>query len=469
MEAVERGASGGSRRGVLLFLLFAVFLSLTVLFRIAFVAPPEQRAAASQDNRFAIVWEAWRALEQNAGGEVSSPQDAALQAIASMAVAAEQDPAIVVQRVQELHQPPPASVPQGLEDVWRAWRVLRDELPDGSEDALAQAAIRGLAGGAGDPALRYLRPTEYEQARDFFGGDSFEGVGARVSDIDGAATIVEVFLGSPAEATGLKPGDRILTVDGQTTQGLTLEEVVDLIRGPQGTHVTLEVQGLDDMAPRTVVVTRETLPGESFHATIFENEIADERIGYIYVGRFHRTTGSQFRESLRVMMDRGIQGLILDMRSNPGGSLQAATEVASQFLRDGVVMYEVSTQDGRKTEWAVIEGGIAADLPVVVLVNGGSASAAEVVAGALQDHERAALYGTRTYGKGSVQTFQELSDGSALYLTIAHWHTPDDHQIQDIGITPDVEIGVTYREIAAGIDRQFIIAYTDLADQVLNS
>src|SRR5690606_26735194 len=155
--------------------------------------------------------------------------------------------------------------------------------------------------------------------------------------------------------------------------------------GPVDTQVTLAVQGPEDAAPRTVVVTRKTVPGLSIESEVYQDIIADETLGYIRLGRFNRNTGEDFKRALQLLLDRGIEGLVLDLRSNPGGSLQAAAEVASQFLADGLVMYELSMDDER-TDWRVLPNGIARDLPLVVLVNGGSASAAEVVAGALQDH-----------------------------------------------------------------------------------
>jgi len=188
-------------------------------------------------------------------------------------------------------------------------------------------------------------------------------------------------------------------------------------------------------------------------------------VGYIWLFRFHQGTGEEFRRTLQSLMDQGARALVLDLRYNPGGPLRGASGVASQFLSSGIVMYEI-TNDGKRLDWDIEKGGIARSLPLAVLANEASASSAEVVAGALQDAKRAKVYGNRSYGKGSVQTFQELSNGGALYVTVAHWYTPSGRQIQDYGIEPDVE-AFPFRDGAGRtIDLPLALAYSDLLDVV---
>lgn len=464
--AMTQENSGHPYRAGLLAFLFLSFVVLTLAFRLLLVASPEQRNAASIDGDFAVVWEAWRTLEKASGGNLQVSDAVIEHAIQEMVTAASVgESSDLSERIDVYSARPPTSVPEGLGDIWRAWRILHSDYPDAPPDLLARAAIAGLSGEVGDRALRYLSEEEYAGARDFFAGDSYEGIGAYVDKIDGFPIILEPFLGGPAEEAGLQVGDRILAVAGQSVEGLTLDEVVDLVKGPSDTVVTIEVLGLDDLEPRTVDVTRRVVPGTSVYAQVLDDEA---QIGYIRLVRFHRTTGEDFRTVLESLLERGIQGLILDMRNNPGGSLQAATEVTSQFVSDGLVMYEVSN-DGQRSDWATLRGGLALDLPLAVLVNANSASAAEVVAGALQDHERADIYGERTYGKGSVQTFQELSDGSALYLTISRWHTPNGQQIEGLGIESDVAVPLTFNDYLNDIDRALVVAYDDLLEIVTSS
>ncbi|MDA1096613.1 MAG: S41 family peptidase, partial [Chloroflexi bacterium] len=251
-------------------------------------------------------------------------------------------------------------------------------------------------------------------------------------------------------------------VDGPSTDGLDLGAVVDLIKGPPGSDVLLEILRVGGIESVIVVVKRAVVPGPSLKSEMLEGDIA-----YIWLLRFHQETGNEFRRKLQSLIDDGARGLVLDMRENPGGSLSAATFIASEFLSDGIVLYEVSNS-GKREDWPVQSGGIALDLPVVVIVNGHSASAAEVVAGALQSHDRARLYGSTTYGKGSVQTFRQLADGSALYLTVARWHTPDGREIQGLGIEPDIFVPWLVRSSGGGllVDAALEVAYSDLVTEI---
>ena len=464
MEVAKKRLGQGSQTGLLTFL-FLAFLAVTVAFRLFLVAPPEQRTAASLDGEFAIVWEAWRALERASGSDLAVPDTAVMQALDEMALAAVKDSSDLAENVAAYSRRPPSSVPDGLGDVWRAWRLLQTDNPDISPSLLAHAAIQGLIGKTSDRALRYLSEAEYQEAREFFGGDSYEGIGAYVGDVDGVTVILTPFLGGPAEAAGLKRGDRIISVESNSVDGLSLEEVVDLIKGPRGTNVTLGVQGPDELHVRTVIVTRDVVPGPSLYTQLLGEGEQAGQVGYIQLLRFHRTTGDEFQKILQSLLDRGIQGLILDMRGNPGGSLQAATEVTSELVSEGIVMYEVSN-DGQRSDWSVLKRGTALDIPLIVLVNADTASAAEVVAGALRDHGRARIYGTQTYGKGSVHTFQELSDGSALYLTASRWYTPNGQEIEGLGIEPDVVVQLTLRDYMLGIDRPLVVAYQDLLELI---
>ncbi|MBI4236758.1 MAG: PDZ domain-containing protein, partial [Chloroflexi bacterium] len=376
-------ALGRPRRAALYVALLIAFAALALAFRLFLAAPPEKRAALASESQVAVIWEAWHVLENTAGTAGLPEKQVAADAVRAMALAVRENPADFSKRLESLKRRPPSSVPSGLADVWRAWQLLRVEHPEMPVKDLADAAILGLASGTGDPATHYLEVPQYEEARGYFEGDTYEGIGAWVDETDEGIVISETFVGGPGEAAGLRRGDRILAVNGHSTEGLTHEEVVTLIKGPRGTQVELRVQGSEDPQPRTVVATRELIPGPSLLSDIYSNEI-----GYIQLFRFHQTTGEEFRRTLQSLLDQGIQGLILDLRNNPGGSLRGATAVASQFLSDGIVLYEIGNT-GERQDWKVEADGIAPHLPLVVIVNGASASAAEIVAGALQDAGRA--------------------------------------------------------------------------------
>lgn len=449
-----------TKRVALLTALFLIFVASALTFRFLMAAPPDLRTTITPERQFAVVWEAWRALETASGTHAPSGPGAAARAVEQMALVANVDPTELPARLEKVTQRPPSSVPQGLDDVWRAWRVIHSERPKTPTEAVVRAAIQGLAGE--DPAARYLDSSDYEGARDYFQGAAYEGIGAWVGEgEDNGKPIVfisETMPDSPAAAAGLRRGDIILSVNGQSIEGLVQRQVVEMVRGPRGTEVQLQVRGLEETETRTVKVTRGLVNTPSLQSDIS----GDGMIGYIRILVFQTDTGTEFRQTLRSLLDQGIKGLVLDMRNNPGGSLRGATAVASEFLEDGIVMYEISNE-GKREEWPVESNGIAQDLPLVVVVNEYSASAAEVVAGALQDRDRAKLYGTTTYGKGSVQQFQELSNGGALYATVSHWYTPGGRQIQDSGIAPDIQILAA----SPAVDVQLYAAYSDLKDLLL--
>ncbi len=462
-ENGKRGLSPGLGLALLL-----AFLLLAVGARAVFVSPP-----AEQDgNHFAILSEALRVYEETSGAPLSLEQEDITRAVYLMTLSAVEGPDSVVLQtfrrvaaeVEESDERVPAAVPAGLEDVWRAAEILRRDYPDASPADMTQAARRGLFVRGQDPALTFLDPGEYEDVQEFFSQSTYEGIGARVGTIDGVNVITDVFLGSPAELAGLRPGDSIVAVDGVPTQELAVDELVEIVKGASGTEVALEIRRpWDGPDPAfTVTIVRETVP-TSLEARILGEDTGRPPVGYIMIERFYAGTGEDFRAALTTLLDRDIRALILDLRFNPGGSLSGAMDVVSEFVPEGLVMREI-THDGNRIEWSVTEDGQAFDIPLAVLVNGYSASASEVVAGALQDHGRAAVYGSPTYGKGSVQAFQELSDGSALYVTVSRWYTPAGRQIQDTGIHPDYLVILRLDDYLEGRDTILATAYADLTD-----
>jgi carboxyl-terminal processing protease len=273
---------------------------------------------------------------------------------------------------------------------------------------------------------------------DIFRGN-FEGIGAHVNlNRAGRLIIVSPIEGGPAEAAGIRPGDIILEVDGEVIEGLSLLEAVARIRGPKGTMVQLLVKHLGALDPVLIPVERNVIPLVS---VVLRSQPGD-KFAHIRLTQFFPNSPEALKEMLQQVIDDGAEGLILDIRDNDGGTLNAVVEIASMFLdseEQDLVLY-VQKGDGSRTNWKIRDVGIAKSMPMVILVNERSASSSEVLAGALQDYKRATVIGTTTFGKGSVNIMRPLSNGGGLYITIAHWYTPFGRIIQGEGLTPDIEV-----------------------------
>ena len=330
----------------------------------------------------------------------------------------------------------PASRDELMAPFWEAWEILHDEYVDQPLDdgSLVQGAIRGMVDSLGDPHSSYMDPDEYLQANLPLDGE-YEGIGAWV-DADGEfLTIISAMPGSPAERGGLQPGDQVIGVDGEDVTGLDGNLVIRRVLGPAGTAVRLTIrrEGVPD--PIDLELVRERIDLASV-----EGEMLEGDIGYIRLLSFGAQTTDDLDRELADLLRQDPQGLILDLRGNGGGFLHTAVDVASQFLSEGVVLSE-RFGDGQETVYEVEGGGRATQIALVVLIDGGSASASEIVAGAIQDHDRGLLVGETSFGKGSVQNWIELNDNQgAVRVTIARWYTPDGRQIHEVGLTPDVEV-----------------------------
>lgn len=306
---------------------------------------------------------------------------------------------------------------------------------DGTPDPqlLAQIAIEAMLDDIGDPYTSFLDPDEYElYAEDSQG--KFEGIGAHVDLINNRITITAPIPDAPAEKAGIEPGDVVLEVDGESTEGWNLIESVIKIRGPEGSTVRLLVQHENSVEPVAIDIIRSVIQLESISLEILQGEIA-----YVKITTFADNTDETLTDTLREIDDLGARGIILDLRNNLGGLLSTTINIASQFLSDGLVLYAVDG-DGKKTDYKVKSDGIAQDIPLVVLVNQFSASASEVLSGALQDHDRSVLVGTTTFGKGSVNLPKRLNNGSGLYFTIGRWYSPDGRLIEGKGLEPDIRV-----------------------------
>jgi carboxyl-terminal processing protease len=350
------------------------------------------------------------------------------------------------------------------------YAILQEDFvnPDAVDpDLLRAGAINGILQALGDPHTVYIDPESYALGIDVISG-TFEGIGAQVEQdpVTGDIVIVTPFSGSPAEEAGIRPGDIVRTVDGESTEGWSVAQAVQRIRGADGTTIVLGIErsGGDT---EDVTITRGTI----VVPTVFTSAIEDasgapvEELAYIELQQFTDQAVRDLSGELEKAIDGGARGIILDLRRNPGGGLEATIQTADLFLDDGVIITEVSREGDEKTTSAQ-PGGVATDVPVVVLVGPGSASGSEVLACALRDNGRATLVGETTFGKGSVNHLRELSDNGALYVTIARWECPSGEQIEAVGIQPDVEITFTEADIEANRDVQLFAAIDLLRDDL---
>ena len=335
----------------------------------------------------------------------------------------------------------PRSVPVSeLDEVIQRLRNTFIGAGEISDEDLRRAAIEGIIDSLDDPYTSYLSPEQYTRFIDSMeAGDSeFEGIGAEVTARGGEIMILWPLAGSPARRAGVQAGDVILEVDGVVVKGMSLLEVVTLIRGPKGTEVVLRLRPAGSIRYVDVTVVRDTIVLTTTSARIHEGDI-----GYLRLDRFDRSVLERLPAAIAELREQGARGLILDLRGNTGGLVETAIAVVSEFVPEGLV-FRSRNADGTEEEHEVTGEGTAYDLPLVVLVDGFSASASEITAGALQDHGRATVVGSQTFGKGSVNLLSELGSGSGLYVTTARWVTPDGRLIEGIGLEPDILVGNSF-------------------------
>ena len=331
---------------------------------------------------------------------------------------------------------------QDFAAFYEAWDIVADQYdgPLPPTDELMESAIAGSLEALGDDYTRYVSPEVAERTRQDMQG-AVEGIGAMVQENDeGLFEIVRPIDGQPADLAGMQAGDVIIEVDGQSVLEIDFDEVILMVRGPAGTTVNLKVMREGEPEPLAFSIVRAR-----FEVAVVEYEMlpvemtGGAAIGYIRLTEFGATAEEKLLEALAAILPQQPVGLVLDLRDNPGGYLDQSVAVADAFLPSGVALFERNIR-GLDQTFSTDDGDAAEEIPLVVLVNAGSASASEIVAGAIQDRGRGVLVGETTFGKGSVQQIHTLADGGELRVTVARWYTPDNHTIQDEGITPDIEV-----------------------------
>lgn len=344
----------------------------------------------------------------------------------------------------------PDNLKEDFKPFWESFELLQENFVDQPLDTttLVQGAIRGMLKSTGDKNTTYMTPVEQDMMSEDMSGE-IEGIGAEVDTSGEYLRVIAPLPGSPAEAAGMLPGDTIIAVDGNDVSDIDAFEVIGQVRGPAGTtvNITLKREGL--LEPLIIEITRY-----NFVVLSVESEILTNQIAYVKINRFGDRTEGELRSQLRTLLSDNTLGLILDLRNNPGGFLDAGIGVTSQFVNDQVVMIE-KFGDGREREYRSRRDGLATEIPLVVLINRGSASASEIVASAVKDYKRGTLVGETTYGKGTVQTWINLTDNrGSVRITFARWVGPLGKSIDAQGVEPDIEIQLSYEDHQSNIDPQ---------------
>ena len=342
---------------------------------------------------------------------------------------------------------------------WDVWDELKDKYVDKDkldDKTMFYGAIKGLVDSIGDPYTVFMEPKVAKEFSDDLAG-TFEGIGAEIGKKDNIITIVAPLADMPAEKAGLQTGDKIYAINGESTAGLAIDEAVNKIRGPKGTEVILTIFRDAFDKPEDFKIIRQTILVKSV-----KTKMSDDKIFTITISNFNDDTSESFKQAAVEAVEKNPKGIILDLRNNPGGYLETAIDVASEWIDEGVVVTEQFSAE-KKNEYSHRGRARLKDFPTVVLVNQGSASASEIVSGALKDGGKATIVGMRTFGKGSVQTLQDLKDGSSVKITVAEWLTPKGYNINKQGIEPDVEVDLTLEDYNKNIDPQM-----DKAVEILN-
>jgi len=326
---------------------------------------------------------------------------------------------------------------EGLSNFTRVLDLVeRNYVEEVDPEKLTNSAIDGMLKTL-DPYSTYLSPERYRELEIGTSGE-FGGVGMEVSEENGVLTVITPIEGSPAEKAGIKPRDQIIEIEGKSTQGMVVQEAVRILRGPSGTPVKITIRREGEKEPRVITLIRDKIVVKSVKPELLENGI-----GYVKLAQFQDRTSQELTEAiagLRAENGNELSGLILDLRNNPGGLLTEAIDVVDEFIDSGLIVSVRGRTEDQTREYYATKNGSFQTFPVVVIVNDGSASASEVVAEALQDSKRAVILGTKTFGKGSVQTIIKLEDGSGLKLTTAKFYAPSGRSINEVGVTPDIKV-----------------------------
>lgn len=341
---------------------------------------------------------------------------------------------------------------------WEAWKVIQDKyirVGEVKNQDLVYGAVFGLVDSLNDPNSVFMPPSDAKKFNEDISGE-FSGIGAEIGIKNDQLTIIAPLKGTPADRAGLKPGDKILKVDDKITQGLRVDEAIKIIRGKRGTKVILTILRDGWNEPKEIPIIRDIIQIPTLDFEMLSLNKAEDKkdIAYFHLYNFYENAPMLFYQSVVKAAFQNPKGVILDLRNNPGGYLEAAVNLAGWFLESGKVVVSEEFRSGEKQEFKSRGNEFLSEIPIVVLINEGSASASEILAGALRDHRGVKLVGKKSFGKGTVQELQELKDGSVIKITVAHWLLPSGHIIEKNGLEPDYEIELTEKDIEEKKDPQ---------------
>ncbi|MBI4993910.1 S41 family peptidase [Candidatus Wolfebacteria bacterium] len=346
---------------------------------------------------------------------------------------------------------------------WQAWQTIKDKYVDSGKidnQTLVYGAVSGMVNSLGDPHTIFMPPSDTKKFNEEISGE-FSGIGAEIGIRSNQLVVISPLKESPAEQAGLKAGDKILKIDDKMTDGLSVDEAVKIIRGPKGVKVILTITRNGWEKAQEISIIRDTIKIPTVDFEMKEGDMA-----YFHLYNFYENAPFLFYQNIVKAALQNPKGIILDLRNNPGGYLEGAVNIASWFFEPGQIVVSEEFISGKKDEFRSYGSGALKDLPIVVLVNEGSASASEILAGALQDNRNVKIIGKKSFGKGTVQQLETLSDGSTIKITIAHWLTPNGHMIDKNGIAPDYEVNLSEDDTKNKKDPQLDKAIEILKSQI---
>lgn len=356
--------------------------------------------------------------------------------------------------VSIVNREPPKNINVDFKLFWDTWDLLsRSYLDKKSLDPnkLFFGAISGMVSAVGDPYTVFLPPAAQKSTKEELGG-SFTGVGMELGfNKEKRLVVVAPLSGTPAEKAGVKPLDLIVKINDKDTSGISLPDAVGLIRGPKGTEVNLTILRQGDSDTKSYTLIRDTIIVKSVEVS-YKSTKSGKKVAIIKLSRFGERTNDEWKEAISDLLSKGSQAIILDMRNNPGGFLESAVFIASEFLEGGDIVLQ-ENGEGQRISFKVVRAGKLTHIPLEVLINKGSASASEIVAGALQDRKRATLIGEKSFGKGTIQEAEDLTGGTGIHITVAKWLTPNGKWVNDTsGLEPDVKIEIPALKAGETID-----------------
>ncbi|MCL4366005.1 S41 family peptidase, partial [Patescibacteria group bacterium] len=357
--------------------------------------------------------------------------------------------------VSVINKEPPKKINVDFKLFWNTWDLISREYLDKKAidpNKLFYGAISGMVAALGDPYTVFLPPDQQKYTKEELNG-SFEGVGIQLGfNKDKRLVVIAPLSGTPAEKAGIKPQDLIVKIDNKVTTNMALPEAVGLIRGPKGTQIALSIFREGDSDARVISLTRDTIIVKSVEAS-YKDTKSGKKVAVIKLSRFGERTQEEWNQEVNNLLSAGSQAVVLDLRNNPGGFLDGAVFIASEFLEGGDVVLQENGA-GERVSFKVNRTGKLTKIPVIVLINPGSASASEIVAGALQDRKRAQLLGEKSFGKGTIQEAQELEKGTGIHITVAKWLTPNGRWVNETqGLEPDVKVEVN-KQSSSGQDSE---------------